>query len=185
MGTSLVEGWTTQTGPTPTGLTGPEMAFEGSHYLYMETSGPAGSGASYSVSMPMVAIPTEGSTSLNFALLMYGADMGSLNIEVLSSTGLDTIFTQVGERHADGSASSWEEISVDLSAYAGTSVQIQFTGMKMISGVADIAIDDVKVCYSASVITVPTLGEWSFILMVLLISIIGVASLRVERRAVA
>ncbi len=172
----LVEGWLTESGPTMTPLTGPEGAFMGTHYLYMETSGPAPVNASFSVSTPSISIPGTGTTTLSLAYLMYGADMGTFLIVINSGTATDTIFTRSGQQHADGSIDSWEEITLSLNDYKNASIAITFIGMKNISGLSDMAIDEVQVCHINQ--TIPTLGQWGVIILLLLLLSIAIVGIR-------
>jgi len=178
LGGGLAEGWLTATGPSITPGTGPQAPFAGTHYGYMESSGPAGVNSTYSIQTPSIDVPADGQVQLNLSYLMYGSDIGSFNIEVLQGAIKDTIFRRTGQQHTDGAVTSWEAISADLSAYAGTSIQLQFTGMKMVSGLGDIAIDEVQVCYTQPVTTVPTLGEWAIIVLGMLMLIVGLVAIQ-------
>jgi hypothetical protein len=177
LGGGLAEGWLTSTGPSSAAGTGPQAPFAGTHYAYMESSGPAGVNSTYSLQTPSINMPADGQVQLNLSYLMYGSDIGSFNIEVLQGATTDTIFRRTGQQHADGAVTSWEAISADLSTYAGTSIRIQFTGMKMVSGLGDIAIDEVQVCYTP-ISRVPTLGTWALICLGLLMLILGLAAIQ-------
>jgi len=172
---TLVEGWYTTTGPTETAMTGPDVPADGTHFAYMESSGPAPSNSTFSIQTPLVSIPIVGTTALNLSFLMYGSDIGSLTIEVLQGPSTDVIFARSGPQHPDGSLSSWEEISLDLTDYAGTSARIQFTGMKQINNLADIGLDEIVVCHTPA--RVPTLGTWALISLALCLTTFAVVSL--------
>ncbi len=140
----------------------------------MESSGPAPTNAIFSIRTPIIEVPTSGSTSLHLAYLMYGSDVGSFAVEVIKDAIIDTIFKRDGGQHLDGSLSSWEDISLGLNSYTGASIQLQFSGMKLITGLGDIAIDNVQVCHLASPITpIPTMGFCALIGMGIVILIIG------------
>ena len=172
----LIEGWYTTSGPTPTGMTGPDVPFEGTHFAYMESSGPAPTNSTFSIQTPVVSIPTRGSTNLSLSFLMFGGDIGSFNIEVLQGTNIDVVFTRNGQQHTDGTFSSWEQTSLDLSSYAGTDVSIQFRAMKLNTGLGDIAIDDISICHTPE--PIPTLGSWALIGLALAMMILGLVSLK-------
>ena len=142
----LIEGWYTTSGPTTTMATGPEVPAAGTHFAYMESSGPAPSNSTFRIQTPIVSIPTDGTTALSLSFLMFGSDIGSFEIQVLDGNSIDPIFMRSGEQHSDGTLGSWEAISLDLSAYAGSDIQIQFQGMKLISGLGDIGIDEIIFC---------------------------------------
>lgn len=128
--------WTNQTGGTSSFNTGPSGAFDGSYYMYTETSG---AGSNSEAIMYITCIdPTQWSQlSLVFAYHMYGATMGTLSVDVSPDSGTTWIeeWTLSGDQ-----GDQWTQTFVDLSAYtAGISVRIQAeTGTSFTS---DIAID--------------------------------------------
>ena len=128
--------WTNQTGGTSSLNTGPSGAFDGSYYMYTETSG---TGSNSEAIMYITCIdPTQWTQlSLVFAYHMYGATMGTLSIDVSPDSGSTWIeeWTLSGDQ-----GDQWTQTFVDLSAYtAGISVRVQAeTGTSFTS---DIAID--------------------------------------------
>ncbi|MFL2573740.1 MAG: hypothetical protein ACJ0P8_04780, partial [Flavobacteriales bacterium] len=127
--------WTNQTGATSSFGTGPSNAFDGSYYMYTETSGGANSEAIMYVDC---IDPTQWTQlSLVFAYHMYGATMGTLSIDV----SLDSGVTWIEEWTISGDqGNQWNQSFIDLSAYTNNiSVRIQAeTGTSFTS---DMAVD--------------------------------------------
>lgn len=174
----LVEGWNLISGPTPDApLTGANGAFSGSFYAYMETSGPAGMNSIFAINTP--AIPLfDVNTSIRFRVLMHGAAIGSLKVNVLSGPGFtnsDNVLTLTGAQHSSSDVSNWEEAFIDISQYDGQSIKVEFEGMKLLTGQGDIAIDLIEICSEPRI---PTLGEWGIIVLLQLLLIFGVVAMR-------
>ncbi len=179
----LAEGWILQSGPTPTTNTGPDVAFSGDYYLYLETSGPAGTGEKYTVSTSSIDLTAiqEVSPTVRFRVLMYGENMGSLFLNVLSGPGFtnrENVLTISGQQHNSGDVSNWEEAFVNIGQYEGEVIRLEFVGMKGNGSRGDIAIDLLQVCTDPRI---PTLGEWGMIILSLSFLIIGVVFIRQRR----
>lgn len=176
-GSPFLEGWILADGLTPTDETGPDAPFDGSHYAYFESSGPAPDNAMFQISTPPINLPdSRFGTALTFRLLMHGDETGSLMINAISGGVTTQLLTAVGEQHADGSIANWEEVYIDLTSLENQEIEIQFVGMKSIGDMGDIAIDQVQICGIAS--PIPTLSEWGLILLFLILSIIGLIYIR-------
>jgi len=72
--------------------------------------------------------------------------MGSIALEASDDDGStwNTVWSKTGNQ-----GNSWQEESIDLSAYAGSSVQVRFNRLTGSTWQADIAIDNVRVSNSA------------------------------------
>lgn len=173
----LVEGWILESGPTMTANTGPDAAFNGDFYLYLETNGPAPLDAAYSVNTPPIPL-SDVNASIRFRVLMHGDETGSLRVNILYGPGFtssENVIDIIGEQHTSGTSSNWEEAWVDIRQYSGQTIKVQFEGMKGSGELGDIAIDLVQVCSEPRV---PTMGEWSLIILSLLFLIFGVIYIR-------
>ncbi len=129
-------------GSTSTSDTGPNGAFSGDKYYYTEASfGSLGDEAeliSPEVDLSSLLIPI-----LQFRYHMYGAEMGTLHVDVFDNIWHDDEFMLVGEQHASGAA-QWSLASVDLSAYSGV-VKIRFRGEIGNGPHGDMSLDDIHV----------------------------------------
>ena len=173
----ILEGWILTPTSTPTSDTGPDAPFEGSHYVYLETSGPAPDNAIFQITSPLITVPSN-TSGLFFRLLMHGDETGMLTVNILDGA-TTTLLTVIGEQHSDGSTDNWEEVFVELSSFADTDVQFQFVGMKSIGDMGDIAIDDIRVCSIPD--PIPTIGQWGLIILILIMFISSCVYIRAEK----
>ena len=131
----------TGTGTTGSLATGASAAHSGVKYFYTEASSGA-AGDSTILYSPMINIDTA-SASLEFWYHMYGADMGSLYIEVYDTawTVLDSI---IGEQQT-ATTDPWLYRGVSLANYSGT-IQVRFVAIKGgTSFNGDICLDDIAI----------------------------------------
>ena len=97
---------------------------------------------------PCIDLSGAGQADLDLWYHMYGSGMGSLEVQVASSTGdscaalggFGSVFGVSGNQNNE-----WHEANVNLDAYTGGSVQIRIIGVRGSSYTSDIAIDDVAV----------------------------------------
>jgi hypothetical protein len=100
---------------------------------------------------PAIDLTTSDSSELSFYFHAYGAKMGTLNVKVGSSSlGYTTVYTLSGQQQTSSSA-PWQNVTVDLSAFLGEVVQLEFeytsqVGQDCFTG--DIAIDNITVSQS-------------------------------------
>ncbi|MFK8102507.1 MAG: hypothetical protein AB8G15_08280, partial [Saprospiraceae bacterium] len=153
---------TTSTATGPAGDACPNPATPAANtgnYLYIESSFPAAFGdvATVSADLDLTAIATGDPAVLSFYSHLFGSCIGSLEVSVNGAVAL----TVTGQQQAS-SAAAWTQQSVDLAAFAGTIVTVEFTGTIAAAGCgssfdADIAIDQVQVftCAEPCVIVCP------------------------------
>jgi len=136
--------WSVDANGTPSSSTGPSSADNGSYYIYVEASG---NGTGYPNKRAIITSPCfdlSGLTNPHFAFSyhMYGAsDMGTIDLEISDDDG-DTwtsIWNQSGNQ-----GNQWLNVDLDLSAYAGSNVQLRFNRFVGSTWQADIAIDSVN-----------------------------------------
>lgn len=135
--------WTTGSATTPSANTGPNTDVSGSgNYIYTEAS--RGAGSSW-INTPRVFIDTsDQNPHLWFSYHMYGASITSLEVQVNDGSGWSaSLLTLTGQQQTAGNL-PWLRDSVDLSAYAGDTIEIRFVGQAT-NFTGDIAIDEVMV----------------------------------------
>lgn len=130
--------WTNQSGSTPSSNTGATVANDGSYYMYIEASSPNYPSKSAQLISPCFDLSSLSSPELSFAYNMYGAAMGSLNIE--ASTDEGSTWSSLGSISGD-QGTSWLNATVDLSTYAGSTVMFRFNGLTGDNYTSDICID--------------------------------------------
>ena len=130
--------------------TGPSGPASGNTYAEYEASG---SQALASMVTPMIDLSSGNfEAELSFYMHAYGAEMGTLNVGVgNSATGpFTTVFSWSGQYQASPT-DPWEQIGVDLTAYLGQQIYIEFSyGALGPNWYGDMAIDlvEVKTCVS-------------------------------------
>ncbi|WP_143873778.1 DUF6531 domain-containing protein [Catenovulum sediminis] len=135
--------WRSDTGGTPSGNTGPNKGAKGSStYLYMETSnGDAfGSGDTATFESPYF---TADNAEITFDFHMYGADMGTLSVEVYHNGSWQTVWSLSGQQHTSSSA-DWTSATVGLSDYDGN-IKLRFKGVAAGDYRGDMAIDQIEI----------------------------------------
>lgn len=135
--------WTVQTGGTGSNGTGPSAAAGGQYYIYTETSNPVGTGDEFIIESP--SLDASVNLKLMFDYHMYGAAMGSLNVDVSTNGGSTwdaAIWSQTGDQ-----GDLWRSASVNLcsAGYSSGNVLIRFRGVKGTDFTSDIALDNIVV----------------------------------------
>ncbi|EAY31575.1 M14 family zinc carboxypeptidase [Microscilla marina] len=141
--------WIRYSGSTPSNGTGPSGAQNGNYYLYTEASSNA-SGSPNKVALlnsPCVDLSSFSEARLEFGYHMYGSNMGTL--EVLVSTNDGATYTTIWNKSGQV-GNAWDNAIVDLSAYAGSVIKLQFKGKTGSSWRSDLAIDNVRISSSVS-----------------------------------
>ncbi len=138
--------WGIRTLPGTTPNTGPDQDHTGGNYVYMESS--AGSiGQVASLESPLVDLSPLTTPELRFHYHMFGNSMGTLRVDVFnanSGTWFNGVWSITGQQHNAGT-DPYTEAIVDLSAFAGDSIIVRFSGIKGNERRSDMAIDDVTI----------------------------------------
>ena len=127
------------------GGTGPDAAFSGAAFMNYEASG--GTTALASAITPGINLTTAtDGAELSFYMHAFGADMGTLNVGVsTSATGPFTnLYTWIGEYQTSG-ADPWVPIGINLDAYLGQIVYVEFSYAGTGGFEGDMSIDYVRV----------------------------------------
>lgn len=137
--------WTLKTGSTSSSSTGPGSANEGSYYVYTEASG---SGTGYPnkeaiLESPCFDLSSDVDPKISFDYHMYGSTMGTLELQITSTT---VPWTNVWSLSGD-QGNSWFSATVDLSAYEGQTVRFRFFGTTGTSYRSDMSVDNIQVFF--------------------------------------
>ena len=133
--------WTRQTGTTPSSGTGPSGAADGSYYMYLETSSPNYPSKTAYLESDCFDFSSISNPQLTFKYHMLGSNVGTLDLEVSTD---DINWTSVWNRSAD-QGSNWNDASVNLGAYAGSTVKLRFKATSGTSWQGDICIDQLNI----------------------------------------
>ena len=126
--------------------TGPDMAFSGQNYMNFEASGNAAMLTASAIT-PEIDLTTgaEGA-ELSFYMHAYGQGIGTLEVGI-SNTILgpfSNLFTWVGELQTSGS-DPWTPVGINLDAYLGQTVYIEYKYTRTGNFRGDLSIDLVRV----------------------------------------
>ncbi|MCK5940668.1 MAG: hypothetical protein KAI24_01765, partial [Planctomycetes bacterium] len=132
--------WTRRSGTTPSSNTGPTAAQDGSTYCYVESSG---NGTGYPTKTAILDGPTiamTGTEQIRFHYHMYGASMGTLQLQAVSSSGSVTnLWSRSGDQ-----GNSWFQATVDLASLSGDQ-QLRFFATTGTSWQSDFAVDNIVI----------------------------------------
>jgi hypothetical protein len=145
------------TGSSSTGPSGPQS---GSHYIFVETS--TGGGPTASMVSPAVDLAAASqNVELSFWMHAYGATIGTLDVGVsTSATGPFTnVFSYGPGQLQTSELDPWHNVGVNLDAYLGQTVYIEFLYTKGTSFTGDFAIDLVEVRSCLSCLTPATVAS--------------------------
>ncbi|MGD2110168.1 MAG: trypsin-like peptidase domain-containing protein, partial [Phycisphaerae bacterium] len=133
--------WTRDSGGTPSNNTGPSSAHGGTWYVYTEASSPNYPNMTAILEGPCFDLSGTSDADMTFWYHMYGSAMGTLNVEVSEDCIVwDNVWSLSGNQ-----GNNWLEASVDLSAYAGSTITIRFRGVTGTSYTSDMTVDDITV----------------------------------------
>jgi len=134
--------WTRHDAPTPSSNTGPTAAAEGSWYAFVESSFSNHPSKVAILESPCFDISTVANPQFSFSYHMFGANMGSLDLEV-SSDGGNTWSAPIWTRGGNQGI-LWLQDEVSLVGY-GDIIKLRFVGTTGNGYRSDIAIDDLLI----------------------------------------
>lgn len=151
--------WTSSssTGPDATNFASCDAA--GGKYMMTETSG--NNNLADTTISTAITMPAMGPLELKFDYYMYGLTIDYLRFGVSTDGGatFTTLASQAGQVQTTG-AQPWTTVYVDLSAYAGQTINLVFVGAQLGTGfTADIMLDciELRECASCAPPTIDSL----------------------------
>lgn len=154
--------WRLNSGGTGSGGTGPSGAHSGSNYVYFEASSGPTTGEMVTPAIDLSGAGTY--ADLSFWMHAYGATMGTLDIGVgTSATGPFTNIMSISGQRQTANADPWINVGVNLDAYIGQTIYVQFFYTKGSSFTGDMSIDLVELntcvsCPQPTAFTTDTVG---------------------------
>jgi len=134
--------WIINSGTTPYGDSGPENAFNGTNYIYALSVPNYNNEAFIDASFDFSGLSNP---VLSFYYHMYGTDMGSLHVDIWNGSWNQDVFIISGQQQTS-SSSPWNNIYVDLTAYAITdSTVIRLRSTIGPNYRSDICVDKIEV----------------------------------------
>ncbi|SFS41380.1 LamG-like jellyroll fold domain-containing protein [Lutibacter maritimus] len=150
------DGWTDATGNnfnrsrysggTPSASTGPSGAQSGTYYIYTEASSPNYPSMVANLVSPSFNLSGITNPTFSFYYHMYGATIGTLNVQVSTDGGATfptTVWTRTGQDQTSNGA-SWTLVNVNLNAFIGQNIRIQLNGITGSGYTGDMAIDNIS-----------------------------------------
>lgn len=133
----------------------------GGHYLYLETSG--GAGLTDTLTSPEIDVTSLTVPYLEFAYHMYGATMGTLDVEVWDGSTWSAVTSIVGQQQTAGN-DPWLISGTPLTGLTGDTLQFRFIGTSGTSFNSDMSIDDMAVyeapsCFKPTMLGVVTTDD--------------------------
>ncbi|WP_163325496.1 DUF6443 domain-containing protein [Draconibacterium mangrovi] len=132
--------WTKRSGSTPSGSTGPSSAYAGTYYYYVETSSPNYPSKTAILLSPIYKLAGKTSASLTFKYHMYGAGMGTLQLQTSTNGGSSwgTVWSLSGDQ-----GNLWLSYTKNLDSYCGQNLLIRFYYTSGTTYAGDVALDEV------------------------------------------
>lgn len=134
-------------GSTPTTSTGPSGAYSGSNYFYVESTSGV-SGDTTFLLAPLVDVSSLTVPALEFYYHMYGANTGTLGVQVWDGVQWILLTEIIGEQQTS-EAALWLPALLDLSAYSGN-ISIRFYAIRGAGGLGDISLDNIAIIETPS-----------------------------------
>ena len=132
--------WRRDSNGTPSGSTGPSSASAGDWYAYMETSAGDANSTGQTASLVSPLFDANGGF-VTFDYHMYGADIGTLRLQILNHGNWHTLWEQSGQK-TNSSSDDWSSALVSMSDFSGDS-KLRFIGIAAGGYRGDIAIDNI------------------------------------------
>jgi len=135
--------WRVNSGSTPSSNTGPSTDYNpgtsSGKYIYTEASSSCNFKRAI---LQSSCIDLSGAQlpALKFAYHMYGLDMGSMQVNVISPDTFATVFSVV-----DDQGNFWFPETINLNDFLNQTIQIQFVGVTGDFYRSDIALDDISI----------------------------------------
>ncbi|ULC60695.1 choice-of-anchor D domain-containing protein [Flaviramulus sp. BrNp1-15] len=138
--------WSRDSAGTPSGDTGPNTGNGDTFYMFTEASNPRVNGDIANFESPCFDLSSVVSAQFTFSYHMFGIEMGTLNVDVSTDNGSSyptNLFTQAGQVQTSNGA-AWTTVNLDLTAYAGSTIKLRFSGVRGSGYRSDMAIDNVS-----------------------------------------
>ncbi|WP_143870990.1 hypothetical protein [Catenovulum sediminis] len=133
--------WYINSGSTPSGSTGPSSAAQGDSYAYFETT----SGYAFNTGNTAILQSANLSSSddiITFQYHMFGANTGTLYLELFNGSQWIVIWSKNGQQHSS-STTPWSEVSVPIS-HASSNAKLRFRAVAVGGYRGDIGIDNIR-----------------------------------------
>ena len=149
--------WSVDGGGTPSNGTGPSvdhtLGTASGTYYYTEATNPCNvPGIEAHLVRECIDLNSLGVPTLSFWYHMYGADMGTLNVDVFHNGVWNNGFWSISGQQQTSNGAAWINQQVDLSSFLATGgiIDLRFRGVIGANFTSDMAIDDIELFDAAS-----------------------------------
>jgi hypothetical protein len=144
-------------GSTPSANTGPSGAYSGNNYYYTEATSGATGAIAY-LTPASIDVTTLTTPYLEFYYHMYGATIGTLEVETYDGAVWTSVWTLTGQQQT-AEADAWLSAGIDVSTYAVANVvTFRFKATRGTSFTGDISLDNISVIEAPTCIAPTTLA---------------------------
>lgn len=142
--------WNFRAGGTGSSSTGPSGAHSGTGYVYYEAS--SGTPTQATIVSPAIDLTAaSGEVEMSFYMHAYGSTMGTFSLGVgTSASGPFTAVFGWNQQLQASSADAWQNVGVDLTAYIGSTIYLQFDMLHGSNYFGDMAFDNIEISTCAS-----------------------------------
>ncbi|MEM1320459.1 MAG: M43 family zinc metalloprotease [Bacteroidota bacterium] len=132
--------WALNSGITQSTNTGPSGAAAGTFYVYAEASSPNYPSRTTILNSPCFDLASETAATLEFQYHMFGANMGTLDLQARTSGGSwASVWSRTGDQ-----GNQWSTATVNLNSYTGNTLELRFIATTGSNWLSDMAIDDLS-----------------------------------------
>jgi len=139
--------WRMRSGTTPSSATGPNGAFSGACYLYLETSGTCKPSKNEYFHMGRY----YNAARISFNYHMYGSTMGTFKLQLYSLEGRSYVKLEEYLVASGDQGNVWKNFEVDVSEYGGKNIYVVLYGLSGSSYRSDIAVDNFSVDFCGDI----------------------------------
>jgi hypothetical protein len=141
--------WRANTGSTSYTNTGPTGDHTSGSGVYMYTESRYGSaGSTAYLNSPCIDLSGYVTPALQYWYHFYGSNINRMYVEVNDGSGWVRVDSIIGQQQTSRTA-PWNSRNVDLSAFAGMTIQLRFVGIRGSGTAGNMAIDDVRIIENA------------------------------------
>ena len=137
--------WTRDSAGTPSSNTGPSTGNGSTWYMYTESSSPNYPSRTANLESPCFDLTSASSAQFSFYYHMYGAAMGTLNVDLSTDNGstYPTNLWSISGQQQGSNGAAYILVNIDLTPHVGQTIKIRFATTTGSNYTGDMAIDDI------------------------------------------